>query len=90
VADSEFSGRGPGTLGGGNTESNLTGFSSNAHWAEVQEGGMWSHNPAHPGPKDGFHDPIVAEPARQQIPEAELMASPFPSTSPDDGLTKGF
>ena len=47
---------------------NLPGFSSNSHWAEVQEGGAWSHNPTHPGPKEGFHDPVAAGPARQQLP----------------------
>jgi hypothetical protein len=69
VADTEFSGRGPGTLGGGNTESNLTGFSSNAHWAEDADdnGAYWSHHPVHLGPKDGFHDPIEADPVRQGL-----------------------
>lgn len=46
----------------------LPGFSSNSHWAADQEGGAWSHNPVHLGPKDGFHDPAGAEPARQQLP----------------------
>ena len=46
----------------------LSGFSSNSHWAEAQEGGAWSHNPVHLGPKDGFHDPASVPPVRQQLP----------------------
>lgn len=59
MADKEFN---------NNPAHNLPGFSSNSHWAEVQEGGAWSHNPVHLGPKDGFHDPAVPPPARQQLP----------------------
>lgn len=46
----------------------LPGFSSNSHWAEEQEGGAWSHNPVHPGPKEGFRDPAVVPPVRKQLP----------------------
>jgi hypothetical protein len=67
VANSEYAGRGPGTLGGGNTEHNLPGFSSNAKWDQLQEGGLWSHLPVQPGPKAGFHDPIEANPVRSQL-----------------------
>lgn len=63
---------------------NLPGFSSNAHWAEVQEGGAWSHTPSSEGPKDGFHDPVEADPVRQ-----ELWNDANQTGAPDDALRNG-
>jgi len=83
MADKEWTTPGTGTLSG-STEDNLPGFSSNAGWAGVQEDGLWSHNPDHLGPKEGFHDPVDAAPARQSlVPNAEDGASS------DDALTGG-
>lgn len=75
MADSEFSNP---------RAHNLPGFSSNAHWAEVQEGGAWSHLPQQRGPKDGFHDPIEANPVRQ-----ELWNDQNETGAPDDALKNG-
>lgn len=64
MGNREYNTPGPGTLGGGNTEHALTGFSSNEHWAEPSAD---SHNPMIMGPKDGFHDPVQAGPDRKTL-----------------------
>lgn len=90
MADKEFSGRGPGTLGGGNTEHNLTGFSTSDAWDKVQETGAWSHYPVTMGPKEGLRDPIIAGPPREELPQDDLMHTPFPRTNSDDSVKGRF
>lgn len=70
MANREFNNdAGEGTLSSsGSKQHGLTGFSSNKGWAGLQESGLWSHNPVHPGPKEGLKDPAQGEPARQQLP----------------------
>jgi len=75
VANREWTVPGEGTLTG-STEGNLTGFSSNAHWADPE---CKSHVPVIKGPKDGFHDPIAPEPARQELEGSGQMVD-----GPDD------